>query len=155
MKIFFLVIGTYSVGAIYLSVFNFPRNSRYKLQNICLMPGTVNQYIDPELGKFWTGLELEVCSGLVQCAILCCSCDLPAGRKLCGFLGHSAHLGCSKCFPSSTHGLDYSGFQRDKWVKRTNEPHRSDVAKLSYCRTKTEKNLPIFIFTKIFILLLC
>ena len=150
---------TYSVGAIYLSVFNLPRKSRYKLQNICLvgiMPGpcepelTVNQYIDPlveELGKFWTGLELEVRSGssvqrkLVRCAILCCSCDLPAGRKLCGFLGHSAHLGCSKCkkyFPSSTHGLDYSGFQRDKWVKRTNESHRSDVAKLSYCRTKTE-----------------
>ena len=67
---------------------------------------TVNQYINPlvdELKQFWSGQELEVrCSSvvhrkLVRCAVLCCSCDLPAGRKLCGFLGHSAHLGCSKC----------------------------------------------------------
>ena len=148
----------YSVGAIYLSVFNLPRQSRYKLQNILLVgiiPGprepelNINEYIDPlveELLKFWSGIELEVRCGvyvhrrLVRCALLCCSCDLPAGRKLCGFLGHSAHLGCSKCkkyFPSSTHGLDYSGFQRHTWVKRTNESHRSDIAKLSGCKTKT------------------
>ena len=59
----------------------------------------------------------------------------------CGFLGHSAHLGCSKCkkyFPTSAHGLDYSGFQQDKWLKRTNESHRGDVAKLAHCKTKTE-----------------
>ena len=149
----------YSVGAIYLSVFNLPRHSRYKLQNICLVgiiPGpcepelTVNQYINPlvdELKQFWSGQELEVRCGsvvhrkLLRCAVLCCSCDLPAGRKLCGFLGHSAHLGCSKCktfFPSSHHGLDHSGFQRDNWTVRTNESHRRDVAKLSSCRTKTE-----------------
>ena len=60
---------TYSVGAIYLSVFNLPRQSRYKLHNICLVgiiPGpcepelTVNQYIKPlieELKDFWSGRE--------------------------------------------------------------------------------------------------
>ena len=140
-------------------MFNLPRQSRYKLNNICLVgtiPGpcepqlTVNQYINrlvEELTKFWSGHELEVRCGsqvhrkIVRCAVICCSCDLPAGRKLCGLLGHSAHLGCSKCkrfFPSSNHGLDYSGFQRDVWVKRTNESHRNDVAKLSKCKTKTE-----------------
>ena len=139
----------YSVGAIYLSVFNLPRQSRYKLQNICLVgiiPGpcepqlTVNQYIEPlveELTKFWSGWELEVRSGSYVHRKLV-RCDLPAGRKLCGFLGHSAHLGCSKCkkyFPSSNHGLDFSGFKRDTWIKRTNESHRSDVAKLSGCKT--------------------
>ena len=70
-----------------------------------------------------------------------CSCDLPAGRKLCGFLGHSAHLGCSKCkkeFVSGQHGLDYSGFNRETWVPRTNEEHRKDVEKLSKCKLKTE-----------------
>ena len=148
----------YSVGAIYLSVFNLPRQSRYKLQNIILVgiisgpcepELNINEYIDPlveELLKFWSGIELEVRCGvyvhrqLVRCALLCCSCDLPAGRKLCGFLGHSAHLDCSKCkkyFPSSTHGLDYSGFQRHTSVKRTNESHRTDIAKLSGCKTKT------------------
>ena len=104
----------YFVGAIYLSVLNLPSTLRYKLHNICLIgiiPGpnepeiTVNSYIKPlvnDLLQFWNGVELMVQSTIlekkkVRCAIICCSCDLPAGRKLCGFLGHSAHLGCSKC----------------------------------------------------------
>ena len=128
---------TYSVGAIYLSVFNLPRSVRYQLQNICLegiIPGprepelTVNQYLDPLIDdqlKLWNKIELEVCleSGIerkiVRGAIMC---DLPAGRKRCGFLGHSAHLGCSKCtkyFPASANGLDYSGFFRESWAPRS------------------------------------
>jgi len=41
------------------------------------------------------------------------TCDLPAGRKVCGFLSHSATLGCSKClkeFPGAVGNKDYSGF---------------------------------------------
>ena len=41
---------------------------------------------------------------LVRCALLCVGCDLPAGRKVCGFLSHAAGKGCSKCnkvFPGS------------------------------------------------------
>ena len=150
---------TYSVGAIYLSVFNLPRTDCYKLKNICLIgiiPGpsepklTVNSYLDPlvqDLLGFWTGKELLVNSGshserrLVRCAIICCSCDLPAGRKLCGFLGHSAHLGCSKCmkfFPTVGDALDYSGFQRENWIPRTNLSHRQNVHKLSQCKSKTK-----------------
>ena len=30
-------------------------------------------------------------------ALLCIGCDVPASRKLCGFLGHSATMGCNKC----------------------------------------------------------
>ena len=119
------------------------------MQNICLVgiiPGpsepelTVNQFINPlveDLLAFWNaGVQLDVNIGLgvvkklVHCAIVCCSCDLPAGRKLCGFLGHSAHMGCSKCtkhFPSFENGLDYSGFERDEWTARTNISHRQDV----------------------------
>ena len=75
--------------------------------------------------------------------MLCCSCDLPAGRKLCGFLAHSAHLGCSKCmkyFPSTStgFGLNFSGFQRQNWISRTDQTHRQAVARLSQCKTKTE-----------------
>ena len=151
---------TYSVGAIYLSVFNLPRTSRYKLQNICLIgiiPGprepqlTVNPYLNPlvqDLLELWNGIELEVCSGshierkLIRAALICCSCDLPAGRKLCGFLSHSAHLGCSKCtkyFPSTECGLDYSGFERDSWIARTNRSHRGDVEKLCQCTSKSAR----------------
>ena len=149
---------TYSVGAIYLSIFNLPRTSRYKLHNICLIgiiPGprepelTVNPYLNPlvqDLLDLWDGIELEVCSGshierkLVRGALICCSCDLPAGRKLCGFLSHSAHFGCSKCkkyFPSAERGLDYSGFERESWIDRTNQSHREDVAKLRECTSKS------------------
>ena len=65
----------YSVGAIYLSIFNVPRQSRYKLENICLIgiiPGprepelTVNPFLNPlikDLNRFWSGCELEVHSG--------------------------------------------------------------------------------------------
>lgn len=150
---------TYSVGAIYLTIFNLPRSLRYKLENICLVgiiPGphepdlTVNSYLAPlvrDLLHFWDGVELSVSDGvhierkLVRCAIICCSCDLPAGRKLCGFLGYSAHLGCSKCtkfFPSMGNGLDHSGFDRGSWIPRTNHSHRQNIMKLSQCKTKTE-----------------
>ena len=94
---------SYSVGAIYLSVLNLPRSMRYKLENTCLVgriPGphepeiTVNSYIEPlvqDLKKFWNGVQLSVSCGrnterkLVRSAVIFCSCDLPAGRKLCGF----------------------------------------------------------------------
>ena len=149
---------TYSVGAIYLSILNLPRSMRYQLQNICLIgiiagPSepelTVNQYPEPlvnDLLKLWNKIELEVSSEngierkLVRGAVICCSCGIPAERKLCGFLGHSAHLGCSKCkkyFPSSENGLDYSGFLRESWVPRINSSHREDVSKLHQCISKT------------------
>lgn len=151
----------YSVGVIYLSVFNLPPGIRYKLQNICLVgiipgprepEGSVNEYIKPlvnDLKEFWNGVELNVCTNgitqkrKVRCALLCCSCDLPAGRKLCGFMGHSAHMGCSKCkkyFPSieGEKKLDYSGFQRNEWTPRTNDGHRKDVLQLKNCKSKTE-----------------
>ena len=58
---------------------------------------------------------------MVRAAVLCISCDLPAGQKTCGFLGHSAMLGCSKClkvFPGEIGNKDYSGFNCSEWPKR-------------------------------------
>ena len=79
----------------------------------------------------------------VRCALICCSCDLLAGRKLCGFLGHSTHLGCSKCkkyFPSTGSGLGFSGFRRDSWIPRSDQSHRENVLcvaqRLIYARRK-------------------
>ena len=148
---------TYSVGVIYLTVFNLPRSMRYKLENVCLvgiLPGprepqhNVNSYIDPlieDLLQFWNGVELSVSAinerKIIRCAVICVSCDLPAGRKLCGFLGHSARLGCSKCkkeFPGSVGTMDYSGFNRETWDHRTGDGHRNDAIKLLNCSSKTE-----------------
>ena len=74
------------------------------------------------------------------------SCDMPAGRMVCGFLGHSATLGCNKCFkkfPGSVGSKDYSGFDREnprKWKKRTNEIHRSNIHEIQQAKTKTERD---------------
>ena len=88
---------TYSVGAIYLTIFNLPRSMRYKLHNICLVgiisgphepELTINTYLDPlveEHLEFWDGVELHVCVNrsserkTVRGAVICCCCDLPAG----------------------------------------------------------------------------
>lgn len=71
------------------------------------------------------------------------SCDIPAGRKLCGFLGHNACLGCSKCykiFPSSVGHKDYSGFDRQNWKPRTGSQHRKNVKAISRCTRVTARN---------------
>lgn len=133
----------YSVGAIYLTILNFPRHLRNKTNNIILlgiMPGphessyNINSYITPlveELKVFWHGKEMNVCGfsskQVVKCALLCAACDLPAGRKLCGFLSYNARFGCTKClkeFPGEVGCMDYSGFEREKWTKRTVAEHK-------------------------------
>ena len=122
-----------SVGAIYLTIMNLPRSMRFKRENVILvgiLPGPnephhdINEYINPlvhELNLLWTGETMEISSEsgtvtqLIRCALLCVACDLPAGRKLCGFLGHAAKLGCSRClkqFRGSVGSVDYSGFDR-------------------------------------------
>ena len=71
------------------------------------------------------------------------SCDIPAGRKLRSFLGHSASLGCSKCykvFPGAVGEKDYSGFNKDTWSPRTESKHRINVTRISQCSTVTDRN---------------
>lgn len=104
----------YSVGAIYLTVQNLPRNERYKEENIILvgiLPGplesplTINSYLAPlveDLKIAWySGITVPMRNGsevTVRLALACVACDMPASRKVCGFLGHNALLGCNKCY---------------------------------------------------------
>ncbi len=79
----------------------------------------------------------------VRCALLCVACDLPAGRKVCGFLSYTAKYGCSYCKKAFLGGFgnkDYSGFDRDMWPKRTGDAHRKDALSLKSHRTKAEKS---------------
>jgi hypothetical protein len=95
----------YSVGAIYLCVLNLPCHIRYKQEFVILvgiMPGpheakNINSYLEPlteQLMEFWSGKHLNVHGSstkrLVRCALLAVCCDLPAGRKVCGFLSYNA-----------------------------------------------------------------
>ena len=118
----FVIHLEYSVGVIYLVVNNLPRQIRYRRENViivAIIPGqkepklTMNSFLQPlvdELQEFWSGV-LVTCSKhplkslLIRAALIYCTCDIPATRKLCGFVSHSASLGCSKClkkFPSIT-----------------------------------------------------
>ena len=102
----------YSLGALYLTVMNLPRRVRFRQENVLLIgliPGPrepkhdVNSILAPlveELLRFWDGVEISGQSfskACVRCILMCVACDIPASRKVCGFLGHSAVLGCSKC----------------------------------------------------------
>ena len=122
---------------------NLPRAVRYKQENVILVgliPGPkepdhdINSFLNPmveELMKFWSGRRL-ICGDqqqtkIFKCALLCVACDIPAGRKVCGFMGHNAHYGCSRCFkwfPGDFGNVDFSGFDRENWPKRNGRVHR-------------------------------
>ena len=73
-----------------------------------------------ELKELWRGIPLKNAKGhsiIVRAALLCCGCDIPASRKLCGLRGHHAEKGCSKClltFPTEVLGekADCSNFNQ-------------------------------------------
>ena len=104
----------YSMGAIYLVIQNLPRSERYKEENVILvglLPGpkepkvSINSYLIPLVQElhlyYFNGLTLtspQNTSVTIRVMLSCVSCDIPASRKLCGFLGHNAKLGCNKCY---------------------------------------------------------
>ncbi len=78
---------------------------------------------------------------VVRLALSCVTCDIPASRKVSGFLGHNAILGCSRflkkftvvaCGPS-----DFSGYDRENWEKRTVVSHRKHCCEIMKENTKT------------------
>ena len=123
---------TYSVGVICL-VLNLSRAVQYKRENIILVgiiPGptephlTMNSYLTPlvsDILQLWSGVLLPTSHQLIRAALLAVSCDLPAGWKVCGFLSHSANLGCSRCYCPFSEGFgswNYSDFDRASWQLR-------------------------------------
>ena len=138
----------YSLGVIYLVIMNLPRSKRFKVENVVLvglLPGPsepplhLNTYLQPlveELQQLWNpGVCMFACDSgstvIVRGALLCVACDIPAIRKVCGFLGHSARMGCSKCvteFRTTAFGqkANYGGFTAD-YQLRTEEEHRAQA----------------------------
>ena len=85
-----------------------------------------------------------MCNGsevTVRLALSCVACDMPASRKVCGFLGHNALLGCNKCYKklnrTSLGQVDYSGYDRKNWVLRTVQLHRQQYCDWMKETTKT------------------
>ena len=141
----------YSVGVIYLAVMNLPRAERFKRENIIVVgilpgphePSSLNPFLIPvvaELKELWED-GIEVCHSRSPtvpqkffAALLLVACDVPAARKLCGFLGHGAKRGCSKCkkefIPGKHFGekMNFGGFEN--CLHRTNEEHRSEAQEI-------------------------
>lgn len=138
--------GVYSVGAIYLTIQNLPRDERNRPENIMLigiLPGprepkkTINSFLTPlvlELKEAWTNgftvliQNVHIC---IKLALSCVTCDIPAAKKVCGFLSHHSKHGCNKCLKqfnvNFTEGTDFSGFNREDWIPRTLQQHCSDI----------------------------
>lgn len=148
----------YSVGAIYIAILNYPRKIRYLQKNVLLvgiLPGPhepskqMNPFIEHlvrDLLMLWKGVDMETPEGtkLVRACLLCVSCDIPASRKLVGFVGHSALKACSKClksFPTTSFGkkADYSGFQRDTWTNRELKDHKEQGMKWKHAKSLAER----------------
>ena len=73
--------------------------------------------------------------------MLCAACDVPAARKVCGFVGHGSTRGCSRCLAkfSTTEFKqkpDYSNFNRESWKLRTKSNHRELCEKYLLCNTR-------------------
>ena len=150
----------YSAGAIYLTVLNLPRAVRYKFENILLVgliPGPkepslhINSYLTPlvnDLNLLFHGITFTtpnspLGSSTIRAMLTCICSDLPATRKLCGFLSHSASLGCSKClksFPSVGDKLDYSGFDCAMWKVRNSDDHKKHADLVSKAVTATARS---------------
>jgi len=106
--------GTYSCGAIYMSINNLPREERFKEENIMLvglMPGgqeastsDMNNYLDvivDDLLELFEGVQMKTDKhpeGMTAHAVLLMvNADIPAARKVAGFLGHASAFACNRC----------------------------------------------------------
>lgn len=151
-----------SIGALYLVILNLPRQERYKKENMILVgviPGpkepslNINSYLAPlvhELNEFYIGVTLPcICqdgksyqSVLIRLCLICVACDMPALRKVCGFLSFNALQGCTRClktFPTKEFGEkpDFSGYNRTLWPVRDLAIHRQKCSEYVNCNTKS------------------
>jgi hypothetical protein len=145
----------YSCGAIYGVICNLPREIRFKKENMLtlgLLPGPnevklhkINHFLAPivdELLEFWNGIEIPAAGKNVRVALICCSNDIPAARKLCGHV--SALVGCHRCYKvasSSGNKLNFGGFDdMDDWfVERDLEEHRRNAEDWRLCKSEEER----------------
>ncbi len=75
-----------------------------------------------------TGVLMKSDTLLVRAALLCVTCDIPAAKKVCGFMGHA---GCLLSFRKG----DYSNYEKTQWTERTIEDHNSKADAHSKCST--------------------
>ena len=147
----------YSVGVIYFVIMNLPRSERFKFENVLfgdIIPSLdaepkLHTFLDPcvnELNGLWKGIHLKTSLSTVPltvvAALLCIAADIPATRKVCGFVGHSASRACSKkkFFQGGfREKKDFSGFSdRLSWPERNGLTHKRNCEKLLTAKSKAD-----------------
>jgi hypothetical protein len=114
---------SYSVGVLFAVLLNLPRELRYLRENIVILglipgptePRNIMPFLSPlvdELEKLYDGVRIRTATApegrLIRAALMLVNSDLPAARKVAGFVGVCAHRGCSRCnhyFPSEVRHL--------------------------------------------------
>ena len=150
---------TESYGVFYLTLMNLSRPERFKQENIIVVgiippfehePPSLNSFMRPmvdELKEFWEcSVRLNTAESpryklLFKLALMCVACDIPAARKCCGFKGHSANYGCSRCMKFFPGSKDFSGFDRSLWPPRKYEEHMKVIEDIKKCNTKSAIDL--------------
>ncbi|MBV8802715.1 MAG: hypothetical protein JO131_07115 [Gammaproteobacteria bacterium] len=149
----------YSVGVIYAVICNLPRNERFKPYNtltLAIIPGPkepklhgINNYLYPiinQLNRLWEGYHIKTYEHnngrFVRGAIIGCSCDVPASRKLCGFI--SARIACYRCYKSANlinKQPNFGGFEDfDDWfVERDINVIREKAREWKECATEESR----------------
>ena len=151
----------YSSGAIYGVICNLPRSIRFKRENILTLglllgPNEVkldriNHYLAPiidELLELWNGFSLPKSnkhpSGKdIRVAVICCSSDIPAARKLCGHI--LALVACHRCYKSASgeegQRLNFGGFEdMSEWFRtRDASEHRHNAMIWKHQQTKQDR----------------
>ena len=138
----------YSTGVIYAVICNLPRNIRFKKDNILtlgLLPGPhkvklhrINHYLNPIVDKLlelWNGCDLLVSSKFpngkkIRLAVICCTNDIPAARKLCGHI--LALAVCHRCYKIANvdgRKLNFGRFDDiDDWfIQKDLKEHRENA----------------------------
>ena len=170
----------YSCGAIYMMINNLPRTERYKKENvICvgIMPGPreastydINNYLEPLINEleelYATGAHIPTAASPhqlqhIRAALLMVACDMPAARKVSGFLSYMSRRACYKCdrtFVTIDGNVQHSGFEQQYpqptmqenreaaslWLTATNAAAQEAFEKESGVRWSQLHRLPYF-----------
>jgi hypothetical protein len=141
---------THSTGVLYLVVANLPREERYRQENtlvVGILPGPkeaslhqLNHYLAPlvdELEKLWTGISIPTreheAGRMVRGALIACTCDLPAARKIVGHA--SVRSCCHLCNIIPSRG-SFGGMKDYKtWESKDPVEHRQEAVRWRQCKT--------------------
>ncbi|EIE85335.1 hypothetical protein RO3G_10045 [Rhizopus delemar RA 99-880] len=92
-----------------------------------------------ELNTLYGGIMMSTYQNrngeMVRVALMSVNCDIPAARKVAGFMGQSAHKACNKCstvFSRISTGAnstkpDFSDFDDEHWILRNNTQQRQEA----------------------------